>query len=188
MQDVAADADDILDQRLPLGVGNSGGCAEYLGGPGFMPVAAFGNRGVAAGGLCGTADSFDLLHQSGLVVLQLDDNLCLRLGGGLEGFFWQCRASRVMMLCATWSSPSNRCAAGISLDFSSISMCAKTRPASVSNACSNWAALRSVKLSKLRLSVFPSSDMVRRNGSVASFRRPAAWRRNACSTSCGLRP
>src|SRR3984957_16968546 len=174
MQDVAADADDILDQRLPLGVGNSGGCAEYLGGPGFMPVAAFGNRGVAAGGLCGTADRFDLLHQSGLVVLQLDDNLCLRLGGGLEGSFWQCRASRVMTFCATWSSPSNCCAAGISLDFSSISMCARTRPASVSNACSNWAALRSVKLSKLCLSVLPSSDMVRRNGSAASYRRPAA--------------
>ena len=84
MQDIAADADDILDQRLPLGVGDSRGCAEYLGCPGLMPVAAFGNRGV---GLCGTADGFDLLHQSGLVVLSLDDDLCLRLGGGLEGFF-----------------------------------------------------------------------------------------------------
>ena len=91
MQDVAADANDILDQRPPLGVGNSGGCAEYLGGPGCMAVAAFGNRGVAAGGLCGTADSFDLLHQSGLVVLQLDDNLCLRRGGGFEGFFGSAR-------------------------------------------------------------------------------------------------
>ncbi len=27
-----------------------------------------------------------------------------RRRGGLEGFFWQCMASRVTMLCATWSS------------------------------------------------------------------------------------
>src|SRR5271165_6733242 len=81
------------------------------------------------------------------------------------------------MQCAMSSSPINRCAAGISLDFSSISMWARIMPASVSNACSSWAALRSRKLSKLRLSVFPSSAMVRRVGLAASPARPAACRR-----------
>ena len=97
-------------------------------------------------------DSLDMLHQRGLIVLQLDNHFRLDLRGNLEGFFWQCNASRVTVLCATLSSPSNCCAAGISLDFSSISICASTRPASVSNACSNWTALRSLKLSKLPLS------------------------------------
>ena len=41
-------------------------------------------------------------------------------------------------------------------------------------ACSTWAALRSLKLSKLRLSVLPSSAMDRREGSAAASCRAAA--------------
>ena len=139
MQDVTGDANDPLDQGLPFGVGHHPVRAENICGPGFMAIARGGDRGVAAGGKEGCAGGFGILQQGGLIVLQLDNDMRLGLRGGLEGFFWQCSASRVMVLCATWSSPSNCCAAGISLDFSSISICARTRPALVSNACSNWA-------------------------------------------------
>jgi hypothetical protein len=49
MQDIAGDADDTLDQGLPLGAGDSAGRAEDLGRPDFMPIAPGG-------------DSFDLLQ------------------------------------------------------------------------------------------------------------------------------
>ena len=96
MQDIAGDADDGLDQWFPLGSSNRGGGAEYLGGPGFMPAASGGDLGMAAGGVAGGADGFDVLQQGRLIVLQLDDDASLRLCGGLEGFFWQCMASSVM--------------------------------------------------------------------------------------------
>src|SRR6266702_3368785 len=150
------------------------GCAVHVDGPGFMPVASSGDLDVSAGGLAGSADGFDALQQRRLIILQLDEELSPGLCGELEGFFWQCMASSVTMQWATRSSLSNCCAAGISLDLSAISIWARTRPAAVSNACSTWAALRSLKLSKLRLSVFPSIAMMRRAGSVARFCRPAA--------------
>ena len=87
MQDIAGDADDDLDERLPLGSGDRSGGAEYLGRPGFMPAASGGDLGVAAGGIAGGADGFDVLQQRGLIILQLDDDAGLRLCGGLEGFF-----------------------------------------------------------------------------------------------------
>src|SRR5665213_772769 len=152
MQDITGDADDTLDQGLPFGVGNCAGRAEYVNGPDLTPITCFGDRGIAAGWLLAGAGGFGILHQGGLVVLQLDNRMRLGLRGNLEGFFWQCSASRVIVLCATWSSPSNCCAAGISLDFSSISTCARIRPSLVSKACNTWVALRSLKLSKLRLS------------------------------------
>src|SRR5665213_987852 len=98
MQDITGDADDTLDQGLPFGVGNCAGRAEYVNGPDLTPITCFGDRGIAAGWL---------------LVLQLDNRMRLGLRGNLEGFFWQCSASRVIVLCATWSSPSNCCAAGI---------------------------------------------------------------------------
>src|SRR5271166_6592157 len=142
-----------------------------------MSVATGGEFCVTADGALGSTGGFDFLQQRGLIVLQLDDEASLRLCGGLEGFFWQCMASSVTMQCATLSSPSNCCAAGISLDFSAMSTCARTRPASTSNACSTWAALRSLKLSKLRLSVLPSRAMLRRDGPVVASCRPACRRR-----------
>jgi len=101
MQDIAGDSDDRLDQRLPLGSGHGAGRAEDVGCPGFMPVASSGDLSVTAGGVPGGAGGFDILQQSGLIILQLDEELSLRLCGGLEGFFWQCMASSVTMQCAT---------------------------------------------------------------------------------------
>ena len=97
MQDIAGDADDGLDQWLPLGSSNRGVGAEYFGSPGFVSAAPGGDLGVAAGGVAGSADGFDILQQGGLIILQLNDDASLRLCGGLEGFFWQCMASSVMM-------------------------------------------------------------------------------------------
>src|SRR5882762_865001 len=174
VQDISGDTNDALDQGLPIGPGHGAGGAEHVDGPGFMPVASSGDLDVSAGGLAGSADGFDALQQRRLIILQLDEELSPGLCGELEGFFWQCMASSVTMQWATRSSLSNCCAAGISLDLSAISIWARTRPAAVSNACSTWAALRSLKLSKLRLSVFPSIAMMRRAGSVARFCRPAA--------------
>src|SRR5271165_6302991 len=117
MQDRTVHADDVLDPGLPLGAGNRGFRAKDLDGSGFMPVARVANRDVGAGRALGGAGGDGIVQQGGLIVLQLDDGLDLRLGGGRECFFWQCRASRVTMQCAMSSSPINRCAAGISLDF-----------------------------------------------------------------------
>jgi hypothetical protein len=61
MQDIAGDADDDLDQGFPLGSGDCGSGAEYLGSPGFMSAAPGGDLGVAAGGVAGGADGFDIL-------------------------------------------------------------------------------------------------------------------------------
>ena len=101
MQDIAGDADDPLDQGLPLGCGNGGGCIEYLGRPGLLSAARGGNGGVSAGGLAQGTGGFDILQQVALIVLQLDEDECVRLCGGFEGFFWQCMASSVTMQCAT---------------------------------------------------------------------------------------
>src|ERR1044072_2674156 len=55
MQDTAGDANDGLDQGLPLGSGNGAYGAEYVGGPGFMPAVPRGDGSVAAGGPAGSA-------------------------------------------------------------------------------------------------------------------------------------
>ena len=40
-------------------------------------------------------DGVELLQQGGLIVLDLDDQGAVGRGRDLEGFFWQCKASRV---------------------------------------------------------------------------------------------
>ena len=87
MQDTSGDANDGLDQELPLGSGNGACGAEYVGGSGFMPAVPGGDDGVAAGGSAGSAGGLDILQQSGLIVLQLNDQASLCLCGSLEGFF-----------------------------------------------------------------------------------------------------
>src|SRR5665213_2869036 len=87
MQDITGDADDTLDQGLPFGVGNCAGRAEYVNGPDLTPITCFGDRGIAAGWLLAGAGGFGILHQGGLVVLQLDNRMRLGLRGNLEGFF-----------------------------------------------------------------------------------------------------
>jgi hypothetical protein len=87
MQDTSGDANDGLDQGLPLGSGNGAYGAEYVGGPGFMPAVPRGDGGVAAGGPAGSAGGLDFLQQGWLIVLQLNDQASLCLCGSLEGFF-----------------------------------------------------------------------------------------------------
>jgi len=87
MQDTSGDTNDGLDQVLPLGSCNGACCAEYVGGPGFMPAVPGGDGGVAAGGLAGSACGLDILQQSWLIVLQLNDQAGVRLFGSLESFF-----------------------------------------------------------------------------------------------------
>jgi hypothetical protein len=86
MQDTSGDANDGLDQGLPLGSGNGVCGAEYVGGPGFMPAARRGDGGVAAGGPAGSAGGLDFLQQGWLIVLQLNDQASLCLCGSLEVF------------------------------------------------------------------------------------------------------
>src|SRR5271157_3456654 len=106
-------------------------------------------------------DFLALLVQCRLIVLDLDDQRNIGLGRDLEGFFWQCRASIVTIApSASPSSASNFCAAGISFDFSAISICASTSAVSVAKALNTWAAARSRKLSKLPRRVLPSSAML----------------------------
>ena len=100
MQHVAGDTDDLLDQGLPLGCGQSVSGTEYLGFAGFMAITALGDRGIAAGGAARSAEGFSLLQQSRLVILQLDDCVCTRRCDGLESFFWQCMASSVTVQLA----------------------------------------------------------------------------------------
>ena len=58
-----------------------------------MAIARGGDRGVAAGGRRDAQGGFGILQQGGLIVLQLDNGMRL-LQAGLEGFFWQCSASK----------------------------------------------------------------------------------------------
>ena len=87
MQDMSSDANDGLDQGLPLASGNGTCGAEDVGGPGFVPAVPGGDGGVAAGGPAGNACGLDILQQSWLIVLQLNDQASLRLCGSLERFF-----------------------------------------------------------------------------------------------------
>src|ERR1700674_325332 len=77
----------------------------------------------------------------------------LRFGGRFECFFWQCIASSVTIWPATLSSSSSFCTAGISLDFSSISICASTNAVSAAKALSICLALASLNASKLPFAV-----------------------------------
>ena len=141
---LALDADDGGDVGMPVGVG------EYVGGikdGDGAALVAIAPDIVAVGGSerwRGGGEFGDLAQQGGLVVLDLDDQGEVGLRSGLEGFFWQCSASRVTTAPAgTPSSASSAWAAGISLDFSAISTWASTRAVSVANALSTWAAARS---------------------------------------------
>ena len=87
MQDTSGDANEGPDQGLPLGSGDGTCGVEYVGGPGLMPAVPGGDHGVAAAGPAGSAGGLDILQQSWLIVLQLNDQASLCLCGSLEGFF-----------------------------------------------------------------------------------------------------
>src|SRR3712207_990659 len=126
-ENVALDADHGTDEGRPLGVGEGAGGIEDGDAALFLSVApaiAAAGRGERGGA---GAEVLDLLMQGGLVVLDLYDQVGSGLGGDVEGFLWQCRASSVTSRPARSSSASTAWAAGISLDFSSISDRKSTR-------------------------------------------------------------
>src|SRR6202035_474492 len=101
--------------RLPVG-------RRIPHGSGFVTVSFFAIDCLNAGQRLGLfANNLDAAAQGRLVVLQLNDQVRLRRGGRFESFFWQCMASSVTIWPATSSSSNSFWAAGISLDFSSIS-------------------------------------------------------------------
>src|SRR5271167_3645869 len=101
MQHVAGNTNEPLDQRVPLGLSHGMGGPEYVSRAGFQPIAALGDRSIAAFGMAGSTECFGLLQQGRLIVLQLDDDVRLRRCGGLESFFWQCMASSVTVQLAS---------------------------------------------------------------------------------------
>ena len=87
MQNTPGHANQYLDQGLPLGSGYGACGAEYLGGSGFMPAVPGGDGGIAARGPAASAGGLDILQQSWLIVLQLNDQASPCQCGSLEGFF-----------------------------------------------------------------------------------------------------
>jgi hypothetical protein len=133
----AFDADDRGDVRMPFRCGEFFGWIEDRDDAPFVAIAAPGTTADRIDwGRC-RGDLLELLVQCRLIVLDLDDQRNIGLGRDLEGFFWQCRASMVTIApSASPSSASNFCAAGISFDFSGISICASTSAVSVAKALS----------------------------------------------------
>src|SRR5580658_4417802 len=83
MQHVAGNTNELLDQRAPLGLSHGTGGPEYVSRAGFLPIAALGDRSIAAFGVAGGTECFGLLQQGPLIVFQLDDDVRLRRCGGL---------------------------------------------------------------------------------------------------------
>jgi hypothetical protein len=108
---------------MPVGVGQRVGGIEDGDGAAFVAVAtlvvAVGRPERCRGG----RDFLNLLVQGRLVVLDPDDQGDVGVCCSLEMFFWQCIASSVTTAPGvTPSSASRACAAGISLDFSAMSI------------------------------------------------------------------
>ena len=120
---VALDLDDGGDVRMPVGVGQSVCRLENGDGAAFVAVAALVVAVDRPERCRGRGDFLDCLVQGRLVVLDANDQGNADLCGDLEMFFWQCIASSVTTAPgARPSSASKACAAGISLDFSAISI------------------------------------------------------------------
>src|SRR5215213_1569777 len=185
-ENVALDADQGPDEGRPLGVREGGGGIEdgdaalLLSVAPAIAAAGRGERGGAG------AEVLDLLMQGGLVVLELYDQVGSGLCGDVEGFVWQCRASSVTSRPAKPSSASSAWAAGISLDFSSTSLC--TSAVSVANTPSRCAAARSRNASKLPRRVLPSIARLPPPGLAWAACNSLAWRRKAASTASLSKP
>lgn len=79
---------DSGDKGLPFRSSNRERGVEHGNGPGFVTIAPFPVDGLDAGKRFGrVASGFDLLMQSRLIVLELNDQMGVRGGGGFEGFF-----------------------------------------------------------------------------------------------------
>jgi len=106
-EDIALDADHGAGQGRPVGIGESAGGIEDGDAALFLSIAsaitAGGRRERGGAG----AEVLGLLMQGGLVVLELYDQIGSGLGGEVEGFRWQCRASSVTSRPARPSSASS---------------------------------------------------------------------------------
>jgi hypothetical protein len=105
--DFTLDADDGADKVMPFGVGEGVLGVEHADGSDFVAVS----RVIASGNgierqLCG-ASKLGVLEQGRLIVFDLNDQLGVGCDCGLEGFFWQCMASRVTIRRSTSSSLSS---------------------------------------------------------------------------------
>src|ERR1039458_2579080 len=153
--DRALNLNDGRNIRLPFRSDDGGRCVKHGNGSGFVAIALFPVDGLNSGTRHGrVAGSLDFLTQGKLIVFELNDQMRVRGGRDFEGFFLQCIASHVVIWPATSSSSNSFCTAGISLDFSSMSICASTNAVSTANALSTCFALASLKLSKLPLSAW----------------------------------
>jgi len=109
--------------RLPLRSSDGRLCVEDGDAAGFFAVTpVFVDAAFARQRFGIRADGFNLAIEVRLIVLELNNQMRVGGCGGFKRFFWQCMASQVTMCPATSSSANNFCTAGISLDFSSISM------------------------------------------------------------------
>ena len=73
---------------LPFRSCDGGRGGEHRDGSGFVAVAPFLVHGLHARlGLGRGADGLDLLPEDRLVLLELDDQMCVGDGGGFESFF-----------------------------------------------------------------------------------------------------
>ena len=76
------------DVRLPFRTGYRWRGIEHGNGPGFVAIALFPVNGPSAGKRLGRgANGLDRLTQGRLVVLELNDQMGVRGGGGFKGFF-----------------------------------------------------------------------------------------------------
>lgn len=86
--DRALDLNDGRDIRLPLRSGDGGLCVEHGNGSSFVAIAFSPVDGPdAAKRHSGGASGLDRLTQARLVVLELNDQMRVGGGRGLEGFF-----------------------------------------------------------------------------------------------------
>ncbi len=132
--DKPLDLNDGCDMMLPFCASHDGQSVEDRDKPCFATVAFLRIGGLNDGKRLNlTAKSLNLSAQRFLVVFELDNQMCFGLCGGLKSFFWQCRASRVRAWPLTFIASKSFCAAGISLDLSSTSLCASTSAVWVAN-------------------------------------------------------
>ena len=93
---------------LPFCSSNRALGIEYGNVAGFVTIAFFLVDSLGAGKRFGRAtSSFDILEQSRLIFLELNDQMSVSNFSGFECFFWQCIASQVTMRPATLSSSSS---------------------------------------------------------------------------------
>ncbi len=119
----ALDPNDGGHMRFPFRFSDGGLGFEHGDGAGFVAVAPVLVEARSARQRLGErTDGLDFAMEVRLIVLDLNNQMGVGVRGGLESFFWQCMASQVTMRPATSSSANSFCTAGISLDFSSISM------------------------------------------------------------------